>query len=219
MANRPNTLAVCLLTTLLCLPALAQEADPPADVDWSGYYIGAAIGTANDTNTWVVPNLALELVPGQWAGTSVILSFGRDWQAGNMTYGGLFTLDAGRVAASPTSAFFFTCISCETTVEDLKAIKGRVGLAKGASHFFATGGFAQARVAATNVGGAVLINNDTLDGWTLGVGVERRIGEGLSLALSYDHFDLGALDLSAYVAQAETDISFDLMQVGLTARW
>jgi opacity protein-like surface antigen len=219
MANRPSTLAACLLASLYCLPALAEDTSSPAEVDWSGYYVGAAIGTPNGTNTWEVHNLALELVPGKWSGTSVVLSFGRDWQVGRLTYGGLFTLDAGLVAASPNSAFFFTCSNCQTTVEDLKAIKGRVGLAAGASHFFATGGYAQAHVGATNVGGAVPINNDTLDGWTLGVGVERRIGEGLSLALTYDHFDLGALDLSAYVPQTSSDISLDLMQVGLTARW
>jgi opacity protein-like surface antigen len=231
MAYRSGVLAAGLLLISHCLPVGAQDASPQgagfltfassgtATEDWSGFYVGASVGTPRGENTWTVRGMGMELVPDAWSGSAVSMTFGRDWQSGRLTYGGLVSLGAGLVAAAPTSAFFFTCVACETTVEDLMTVRGRLGLAAGRSHLFATGGFARANVAATNVGGAVLINDDALSGWTLGVGLEHLIGEGLSLALTYDRIDLGALDLSTYNPQTESDISFGLVQVGMNLRW
>lgn len=231
MAYQPGALAAGLLALLVWHPALAEEPAPAntaflslatsdaASSDWSGFFFGAALATPHGKNTWQVHDLALELVPSRWTGSAMIVSIGHDWQRGRLTYGGIVSLGTGQIAAAPTSGVFFTCIACETTIQDLMTVRGRVGLSAGETHVFASGGLARANVAATNVGGAMLINDDKLSGWTLGLGVERRIGDGLSLALSYDHFDLGALDLSSYVPQTDSDISFDLMQVGMNFRW
>ena len=64
-----------------------------------------------------------------------------------------------------------------------------------------------------------MINDDSLGGWTLGIGAERRIGDILTLAVSYDHVDLGALDLSDYLTNTTSDIQFDQVQVGMNVRW
>jgi opacity protein-like surface antigen len=58
-----------------------------------------------------------------------------------------------------------------------------------------------------------------MTGYSLGLGVEQRIGEALSLSVSYDHVDLGTLPIPDYLPTGETDVTFGRMQVGMNLRW
>ncbi|MDP3194457.1 outer membrane protein [Tabrizicola sp.] len=205
-------------------PAVSAPAEPAplalaVPEDWSGFYIGIAAARPRGDNTWRLNDLDLSLIPSDWSGTLPILTLGRDWQRGRLTFGAALSLANGEISASPQSDLFLSCFRCDTVVSDLITLRGRAGLATGKMHYFATGGFAQADVAGTSGAGATTVNSATLTGWTLGLGVERRIAEKLSLTASYDHADLGALDLSGHVAGTDSSIDFSLMQIGVNYRW
>ena len=218
MTYRPGLLAASLLSLALSSPARAEGPETPPD--WTGLYFGAAIATAQGDNNWRVEGRDdLEMLPGPWEHGVPVLSLGHDWQRGSLTFGGSLSLNTGVFTASPADGVFFTCVDCQTEISHLILLRGRAGYATEKTLFFASGGLARADVLATNVGGAVMINDDSLGGWTLGIGAERRIGDILTLAVSYDHVDLGALDLSDYLTNTTSDIQFDQVQVGMNVRW
>lgn len=222
MKYGPDYLAPGLLALALCSPVHANEpighGDPAPD--WTGFYFGAALATPHGDNFWTVTNLTdHDLVPDRWDGEAAMLTFGHDWQRGRLTFGAMLSVGHGTISAMPGDGVYLTCVSCETRVSNLISLRGRTGFASGETLFFASGGFARGKVQASNVGGIVPINEARLGGWTAGLGMEHRIGDTLTLALSYDHVDLGALDLSDYVPSTKTDITFGLMQVGMNVRW
>jgi outer membrane immunogenic protein len=220
MAVVSRTVAACLLAAATCLPARAEDPATADTADWSGYHFGFALGTPRGDNTWRQSTDGQELAPGDWKGSAMVLSFGRDWQSDQMTYGAQISYGEGSYTAVPTDFAFISCPSCRTTASDLLRLTGRVGFATGQTHLFASGGFARANVLATRLSGLLVDANTTMTGWTLGFGVEQRIGENLSLAVSYDHVDFGTLPLPTYVPpNGETIVELDVLQVGMNVRW
>lgn len=229
MAFRSSSLAAGLLAVVIAHPALAEDAAPP-DVslitvanpeiqDWSGTYFGFALATPRGDNTWRQASDGLELVPGDWTGSAMVLSLGHGWQSNRLTYGAQISYGKGQYSADPTDAIFISCATCSTTASDLIRVTGRVGFAAGQTHFFADGGLARANVTATNLFGLIVVGDKSMTGWTAGLGVEQRIGDNLSLSVSYDHVDLGTLDLPTFLPTGQTDVDLDLMQVGMNLRW
>lgn len=227
MTYRPVLLAAGLIALLPTGSALAEGLtnpgiDSPAvgsTQDWTGLYLGFAVNTPRGDNAWAARETDLSLVPGGWSGSTSMLTLGHDWQHGRMTFGALLSVGGGEIAASPTSATFISCDICETTVSDLTTLRGRMGFVAGPVHIFASGGFARANATATNLSSLLVVRDTTLHGWTAGVGVEHRIGEKLTLAVSYDHVDLGTMELPDYVPTGHTDVDFGLMTVGMNLRW
>lgn len=188
--------------------------------DWSGYYVGLSAARPTGDNYWDRPALGDHAtLSDDWVGSLPILTVGRDWQRGQFTFGAAFSLSSDEITASPQPGIFLLCNDCDTIVSDLMTLRGRAGLAAGKVHVFATGGLARADVAGTSGGGQTTVNSDTLSGWTLGLGVERSLGEQLSLTAGYDHFDLGEITLERHNPGAISKIEFGLLQVGVNYRW
>lgn len=219
MSIRSSIPAAGLLTAFLCLPALAQDAASLAQVDWSGLSFGFALATPRGGNYWREDSSGLELVSDPWNGSAMVVSLGRDWQKGKLTYGAQLSYGDGRYTAEPGDALFINCAGCATEASDVLTLTGRVGFAAGQTRFFATGGAARANVTATNTFGLQVLADTAKTGWTLGVGVEQLVGDGLSLAVSYDRVDLGTLPLPAYLPTGQTDVVFGRVQVGMNLRW
>lgn len=222
MVLRSSLKAATLLATCIWSPVLAEDVAAPssAPADWSGYHVGFALATPRGDNSWRQRTDGLELVPGDWNGSAMVLSFGRDWQRDTLTYGAQISYGEGSYTAVPTDAAFINCSTCRTTVSDLLRLTGRVGFATGETHLFASGGLAKANVLATRLTGLLVDANTSMTGWTVGVGMEQQIGENLSLALSYDHVDFGTLPLPGYVPpNGETIVEIDILQVGMNVRW
>lgn len=230
MSTGPSTIAACLLAIVVGQSALAGG---PADVasdqtapvqtapatDWSGFYFGFALATPRDGNSWRQASDGLELLPGPWENSSLVLSLGHDWQRERLTYGVQLSYGNGEYIANPEDAAFINCSACATEADDIFTVTGRVGLAAGQTHVFATGGLARGNVTATYDGGLQVFEDTAMTGWTLGVGVEQRIGDNLSLALSYDRVDLGTLALPDYLPTGETEVDFGRVQVGMNVHW
>lgn len=187
--------------------------------DWSGPYLGFALTTPRGGNAWASRELDLSLVPDGWDGSAVVLTLGHDWQRGKLTYGALLSVSNGDYSAAPTNAPFINCADCDTRVSDLITLRGRAGFVAGQTLFFASGGLAHANVTATNLFGLWVIGDTGMTGWTAGLGLERRLGENLSFTMSYDHVDLGTMDLPDYLPTGYTDIDLGIVQVGMNVRW
>lgn len=224
MSYASSTLAAGLATLILAQSALAggsvaDETTAATVTDWSGLSFGFALATPRGGNSWRQASDGLELEPGPWSGSAMVLSLGRDWQRDRLTYGAQLAYGNGEYIASPGDAAFINCVDCATEASDLLTLTGRLGLAAGSTHLFATGGLARGNVTATYFGGQQVFEHTAMTGWTLGVGVEQRIGGNLSLALSYDHVDLGTLALPDYLPTGETRVNLDRMQVGMKINW
>ena len=197
-----------------------QTAPAGQMTDWSGYYVGLSAGQPTGDNNWDQPALTdHSTLSDDWSGTLPILTVGRDWQRGRLTFGAAVSLSSGEITAAPQPGIFLLCNDCDTVVRDLMTLRGRAGLAAGKMHYFATGGFAQADVTGTSGNGQTTVNSGTRAGWTLGIGVERRLGENISLTAAYDHTDLGSIPLEGHAAGTISEINFGLMQIGVNYRW
>lgn len=202
------------------LGSSAALAEPIQSADWSGYYVGLSAARSTGDNYWDRPALGDHAtLSDDWTGALPILTLGRDWQRGQFTFGAAFSLSNGEITASPQPGIYLLCNECDTIVSDVMTLRGRAGLADGKMHFFVTGGYAQGDVAGTSGAGQTTVNSGTLTGWTLGLGVERHLGETVSLTASYDHFDLGAITLERHNPGAISKIEFGLMQLGINYRW
>lgn len=219
MSYGPSAIAVGLLTVILCQASFAEEPVSTGTVDWSGPYLGFSLATPRDGNSWRQASDGLELVPGPWQGGAMVLSLGQTWQKGSLTYGAQLSFGNGDIIARPEDAAFINCVSCATEVGNLLTLTGRVGFAMGQTQLFATGGVARGTVTTTYSGGAELFGNTAMTGWTLGIGVEQNIGDGLSIAASYDRVDLGTMAIPDYLPTGETKVDFGRMQVGMNLRW
>jgi opacity protein-like surface antigen len=214
------SLLAAILGTSAVFAEPTQTATPSQTTDWSGYYVGLSAAQPTGDNYWDRPALGdHSTLSDDWSGTLPILTVGRDWQRGQLTFGAAFSLSGGEITAAPQPGIFLLCNDCDTIVSDLMTLRGRAGLAAGKMHYFVTGGFARADVAGTSGGGQTTVNSDTLTGWTLGLGVERHLGEKLSLTAGYDRTDLGAITLERHNPGAISEIKFGLMQIGVNYRW
>jgi opacity protein-like surface antigen len=200
-------------------PLAASTAPGAPATDWSGLYTGFALATPRDGNFWRRASDGLELVPGAWQGSAMVMSVGRDWQRGSLTYGAALAYGDGIYSANPGDAAFINCAECETAVSEIVTLTGRLGFVAGQTRFFATGGLARADVLATNLFGLLTYADTSMTGWTLGVGVEQRIADGFSVVLAYDRVDLGTLALPDYLPTGETQVNVDRVQVGMNVRW
>ena len=183
-----------LSITSLTAPALAGgptvvvEETPLTDAmapavtvaDWQGLHFGIAAGRPTGDNFWAAPGVGAESTPGDWSGTMTSLSAGYDWQRGRLIYGLTLAVSGNGIDASPTYSETFLCEGCETTVDKLITLRGRIGLSSGKTLFFASAGAARADAIGTFSN--FTAGKDSLTGWTAGIGVERFISQKTTLS-------------------------------------
>lgn len=213
-------LACCLGAGAQAEVTAAQQPDASAiPTDWSGMRFEFALATPRGGNFWREGSSDLELVPGDWRNVAPVFSIGRDWQTGMLTFGAHLSFAPRPHLAFPQDAEFINCADCATQVSDVLTLTARLGLAAGKTLLFADAGKARGSVVATNLFGLLTYADTSLSGWTIGVGAERQIGDGVSLSVRYDHIDLGTLPLPDYLPTGSSKIELDRMQVGMTLRW
>lgn len=226
---KPTLLAATIAAALVVQPVLAggpvATADEPpvaADVaasDWSGLHFGLAAARPNGDNAWAERGSGGVSTAGDWSGTLPTLSLGYDWQRGKLVYGVALALSGGDITANPTASASFFCPGCETAVDKLTTLTGRVGWAPGKTLFYAKAGVARADAIATATGFST-IGEGGVSGWTAGLGVERYVGSRITISAEYSQVDLGRLELpNSCGVQCFSDISFGQMQLGVNYRW
>lgn len=127
-------------------------------ITWSGFYLGANAGAAFNDDIDIV---------GDDEDTAFIGGFhvGYNWQkASNLVLG---------VEAD---------VNFADGLDYLATIRGRLGLAAGASLFYATGGVAF-------IGLEDAFDDDSETGWVAGLGMEHKLNSNLSLGLEGLYYD------------------------------
>ena len=184
------------------------------DRDFDGQFDDTVIlnGTTNDAfspgycDGRASSNVATSGCTDKSGGVQAGLLAGYDFQFGNFVVGAvadISALDSQRTVTgfSTTPAnYVFT-----QELESMAAIRARVGYAAGPALIYATGGAAYARAenrfSTTNTANSFVeqVNEDDLDGWQAGAGLEWRLAPNLSVTGEYLYTSLDGGD---YVVRA-----------------
>ncbi|MEH2527907.1 MULTISPECIES: outer membrane protein [unclassified Bradyrhizobium] len=181
--------------------AKAPVVPPVVTYDWSGIYVGGAVGGAwHDTagnffNTpflWSTGNSDAALIYGGFAGIQ------KQW--GNFVLGiegGYNALDNGFNTTAGTgvlgSCNLLVGFSCQSRINNIWYIGGRVGYAWNRFMVYGQGGYAQADIDTQILANATGITSDhagaTHGGWYAGVGAEYAVLDNLILGIDYKHYE------------------------------
>jgi len=158
------------------LPARSYTKAPAAAFainNWSGFYIGAMGGYAQENTSGV------GALSGGFAGGTL----GYNWQTGNLVFGleaDAAWSDVGATATIPG------LVSVSDKIRDMGTVRGRIGYAFDSVLIYGTGGYAWAdnRISATLLG--VSISESRFhSGWTAGAGVEVMFAPKWSVKAEY----------------------------------
>ncbi len=177
--------------------------------DWSGMYGGVHVGLGSSTQQWTS---TAAVTTGGFSGDGLIggLTFGHNWQNGNMVYG--LEADIGLSDVSATNTTTGGCgvaTPCTASVDWLATARGRVGFAtSGDLLVFATGGLAVGKIDNSQTALSPLATATTTKaGWTVGLGAEAGLANDWSAKLQVDYVDFGETDFCSPAACGVTVVS------------
>jgi outer membrane immunogenic protein len=209
-----------------------------APVNWGGFHVGGSIGglraEAEQTLTLNGFGVGTGRVTPEAAGILAGGEVGYDFQFGNVVVGvaGNFHWSNAQGSRACPGAFGLV-YTCETEVDSLTTVTGRLGYAVDRSLFYVKGGVAFADLTERLdvntgnelVGGAVLqsfAGNYASEGWTIGAGMEFALTNNVSAKAEYMHYQLdrqSAVLPAAAVTAASAQHSGDLVLVGVNFRF
>ncbi|WP_291855368.1 outer membrane beta-barrel protein [Bradyrhizobium sp.] len=193
--------------------AKAPVAPPVMTYDWSGIYFGGAVGGAwYDTAGNFYNNPAFlwrtggdtALIYGGFAGIQ------KQW--GNFVLGveaGYNGLDNGFTTTAGTGLPGSGCgygaaFSCQSRLNDIWYVGGRLGYAWNRFMVYGQGGYAQADIDTRGIINATGVTFDhagaTHGGWYAGVGAEYAVFDYLILGIDYKHYEFDSKQHNCNVA-------------------
>lgn len=219
---------VATAATMVALPAIAgsvESSSPdstvaaPAPVaDFSGRYVSLyALGSTgtygNDTD-----------FPGDGEGDidgdiGAGIALGYLWQRGALTFGPELNL------AMPNSSGTEDCrnltYECAVDVERLGSLRANVGYAVGPKTMvFGTAGIAQAKVNGfVDDGIGPQGETKNMGGWVIGIGVEHKMRENLSIRGAVSHYKFQEEDFQTDTLYPDVDLDTTTLEVGVTFRF
>ncbi len=165
--------------------------------DWSGPYAGLHLGHGFGSSDWYFPNAA-SMTDHNMKGAVGGIHGGYNFQNGTMVYGPEADLSFANVHGAslcPNPAF-----TCETELNYLGSLRGRIGCTQGAFLPFITAGIAFGSVdpIALQTGNDFDAPHQTHVGYVIGGGVEywaaMRGSAKISTRIEALHYDLGEKD-------------------------
>ena len=176
------------LGLLLSAPAMAEA----PTYNWSGFYAGANLGTASETqlSNVVVNGVPVNLNPAQ-TGNGLLAggTIGWNWHPlGSIFVAGVEgDFDWSGISMVQTAG----CSSpCHHSIQWLATARVRVGKAVGDTLFYATGGAAFASIHGDS--GVFYNTTETRTGWTAGAGIEKPLAPHWTVKLEYLYASFGA---------------------------
>ena len=169
-----------------------------------GFYAGLQGGYAwGETNySFSNSNVKGSADPDGWVGGGY---GGYNWQSGNLVFGFEADIEGGDVGGSFSTAG--GTILGSTDLNWQGSLRGRIGLAADRTLFYVTGGWAfgdadvDGSIPGTPLG--CCSESVSLDGWTLGAGMEYAVTHNFTVRAEYRYTDFG-------------DVSLDLPNVNVT---
>jgi outer membrane immunogenic protein len=206
---------------------------PVALYNWSGFYIGGHIGGVWGDKDWTdvtFPGLAFADGSSEISGFLAGGQAGFNWQAGAWVFG-----IEGQVSWTNADGahlcLFNVGLTCETNLNWLGTVAGRIGYAFNNVLLYAKGGFAFANEdylqSVTGTGIVIALSEDeTRTGWMVGAGVEYGFTPNWSFKVEYNYMDFGA-DVSNLVipgtgvifTAADIDQQMHVVKAGINYRF
>jgi outer membrane immunogenic protein len=224
-----GTVSAVALAQAASAADLAVKAAPPPIPTWAGWYFGIDGGVTrhdasfNDLSGIVRSGDSTGTKASSQTGGVVGVNAGVNWQDGSFVYG--LEADWNWIGAKAETTWgfntrFATGLNTSFDVPWIATVRGRIGLAVGATLPYFTGGlaFGQVRNSATHIAsaagnfglppGALLdtfSQNTTKVGWTAGVGVEHMFSRNWTVRAEVRYVDLGRSSVSCVPAAPTTD--------------
>lgn len=185
----------------------------PAVHDWTGAYAGLGLGLGRGRHVTDAPNV----LPGS-SGVVAGGLLGYNWQNGTMVFGAEASGLLGRMrgsAACATPGF-----ECTSRVNNLLAVRGRIGVTSGSSLFFVTLGPALGSVQHSATDGvATFTESGRLRGAVLGAGLEHAFRDGWSLRGELEHYRFRGRDYGLNVVHANVRTSVTVARLSAVFRF
>jgi len=232
-----------LAAAALIVPAAtgpARAADMPAKApaaayspyNWSGLYIGLHVGAGRGSKRWLedgslgIPGIERSAydVSG-WLGGG---QAGYNLQTGRVVIGLELDVSATGIRGSQGLCYVgFGPQSCDSRIDWITTVAGRVGWTFDRALLYAKGGFAWLGEKHNNPfpGFGVWTASETRHGWMLGAGIEYAFSSPWSLKLEYNYFGLGTRNLGftgpipGNVFGADIRQRLDVVKVGVNYRF
>ena len=177
---------------------------------WTGFYVGAQVGHGWGDTEFSDGTDSISFDQDGWFGGGFI---GFNWQKDRFVFGIEGDANGADIDFSASSGGF----RLESSVDSLFSIRGRIGVAHERWLVFATGGWAWANIEdRVSSGGLSGSQDDTLDGWTLGSGVEYAFAQNWTARVEYRHYDFQEEDI---VAGIERDLDLDTVSAGIAYKF
>ncbi len=235
-----KTLAAATVAALVSVAGAANAADlykggslkdapvfvPPPT--WTGFYIGAHVGGAwGELKNNYSDNYYGDWYGDSWKNTNDGVfgggTVGYNYQTGAFVLG--FEADFGAIGFSNTSNYYgFYDYWTKQDSSFYADVTGRLGYAAGPALFYAKGGWAYLDNANSFgfVGDASSwYNNTSLDGWTVGGGIEYLWSPSWSVKAEYLYFDFGknshqgVYDGGYWSDRYDSELTVNTFKVGL----
>lgn len=182
---------------LAARPAFKAPVAVPIVYNWSGFYIGAHVGGAWGDKDWTeIPAAGAPIARGSHDISGFLAGgqAGVNFQSGNWVFGiegqlSWTNADGSHVCVAGLAV-------CNTDVNWLGTVAGRIGYAWDRVMVYGKGGFAFAdeKYFVTALPGGALVgttSDDTRTGWMLGAGVEWALWDNWSAKIEYNYMDFG----------------------------
>jgi outer membrane immunogenic protein len=197
---------------------------PPAHFSWTGFYIGAHIGGASDTDHWrftTVDTFTHNSASGVFGGGQT----GYNYQISSFVLG--VEGDASGAGLSGHALCPNPSYTCSHDIDWLASLRGRVGFTPvERALLYVTGGaaFSDVRHNTSPVTGAWTGSYSATDvGWALGAGLEYAFTDHWSAKVEYMHYGLGDETSSVGsldpVSPAHLTTSVDTAKAGVNYRF
>ena len=219
-------LALALVAALVVgkSPTASAQGGPVASFD--GFYVGGHVAGAFSDSSWT--NLPGGANTFGATGTSRRLSpdgafgggqAGYMFQFENFVIGAEVSGSAGEVQSAEPGVLAGDTFN--TRIEHMMLAQGKLGWAFGDWMVFAQGGYAGAKGQAFGLSGGTPSANGTAwhNGWTVGGGVQYKLGPLFTLGLEYNYVDLGrkTYNVDIFVVGDRASIDHEVHVIKATA--
>ncbi|PIE14718.1 MAG: hypothetical protein CSA68_09635 [Rhodobacterales bacterium] len=200
-------------------PAPSPQVLPSIAPDWGGFYAGLtgmkAAGSYDGTFSFTGNSFPGD-GKGDLDGHGFGLLLGWNGQRGNMVYGAELSYqktDITGIEPCPNSSW-----DCGADIDNLASLRGRIGwLAGGNTLFYGTAGVAGAKMMGYTVssGGTVYPDKHTLNGYVVGLGLERKVSDRVNLRAALMHYDFAGKDYTVDTPFIVQDLQADVTTLEL----
>ncbi|MCX5576703.1 outer membrane protein [Kaistia terrae] len=201
---------------------LTYEAAPvaaaPAAFNWTGFYLGVHAGAAITDFEFSSPqNLGPDFSDNN-TGFLGGVQAGYNWQFDNIVVGLQtdFAYTSAKVSLGDIGAG-----EVEQKLEWLGSTTARIGYAFDNLLVYGKGGVAygQSKFELPVGGGLSLQDSQWHTGWTAGVGAEYAFTQNLTGLIEYNYVDLGSQDYNFLFANADVDLTSNVIKAGLNYKF